>query len=61
MSAPKCGGKTCYPDKKAVRTYINYFTRTSRGRHGRPELLRPYPCPICKLWHVTKRNLGEPR
>lgn len=50
-----CGGKTRFDDKRAVLTYLNRYRRELRGRHGRPEELRPYPCPNCRGWHLTKR------
>jgi len=48
-----CGNKTRYADKKAARTAINCAMR-NRGRHGRPNSLRAYPCPLCRGWHLTK-------
>lgn len=57
MNTPErmCVGKFRYVDKRAVQTFLNQYNRTSRGRHGRPEQLRGYPCPVCRGWHVTKR------
>jgi hypothetical protein len=47
-----CESKNRY-DKRGARTMLNAFAR-SRGRHGRPENLRAYPCPFCAGWHLTK-------
>jgi hypothetical protein len=52
-SLARACGKLRYPDKKAAVTFLNSF-RHERGRHGRPEWLRAYPCPDCGGWHVTK-------
>ncbi len=46
-------GKNRYPDKKAAQTELNRL-KNERGRHGRPEWLRTYPCPDCLGWHITK-------
>jgi len=49
-----CGSKRRFEDKKEATTFINFFRRTGRGRHGRPDDLRAYPCPNCRGWHLTK-------
>lgn len=51
-----CESKARY-DKRGARTLLNAFAR-KRGRHGRPENLRAYPCPFCAGWHLTKA-VGE--
>ena len=54
--APNMGrscGKQRYADKKSAVTKINALKK-ARGRHGRPEWLRAYPCPDCGGWHLTK-------
>ena len=53
-----CGSKKRLPDKRAAQTAINQFNSRGHGRHGRPEWLRAYPCPICEGWHLTK---GKPQ
>ena len=50
-----CESKVRYADKKAVQSAINAFAN-KRGRHGRPNALRAYPCPLCKGWHLTKKD-----
>ena len=52
-----CTGKTFYPDKKAAVTALNH-QKKNRGRHGRPDGLRAYPCPYCRGWHLTKAEHG---
>ena len=47
-----CERKLRY-DRRGARTMINAFAK-QRGRHGRPDTLRAYPCPFCAGWHVTK-------
>lgn len=47
-----CEAKHRY-DLRGARTVINLFANV-RGRHGRPEALRAYPCPFCDGWHLTK-------
>lgn len=48
-----CESKLRYRDKRDAQTAINAFANR-RGRHGRPDSLRAYPCPICRGWHLTK-------
>lgn len=48
----RCGDKFCYG--KAEAAYIAH--RRSRLIDKR---LRTYPCPICRYWHLTKRNPGK--
>lgn len=48
-----CGDKNHYDDKKAAVSAKNKALR-NRGRHGRPDSLRAYPCPLCHGWHLTK-------
>jgi hypothetical protein len=48
-----CSDKTRYADKRDAQTAMNKF-KTKRGRHGRPERLRAYACPLCRGWHLTK-------
>lgn len=50
-----CESKIRYVDKRDVQTFINRAHRL-RGRRGRALALRPYPCPICNGWHVTKKT-----
>lgn len=52
-----CTGKERFANKRAIQTFLNSFKK-NRGRHGRPEWLRGYPCPICNGWHLTK---GKPQ
>ncbi len=40
-------------DRRGARSEINQFAKF-RGRHGRPQRLRAYPCPFCGGWHLTK-------
>jgi hypothetical protein len=47
-----CERKSRY-DKRGARTTLNDFAK-KRGRHGRPDNLRAYPCPFCAGWHLTK-------
>jgi hypothetical protein len=54
MRQTMCERKRRY-DKRGARSEINRFTN-QRGRHGRPEKLRAYPCPVCAGWHLTKAN-----
>lgn len=49
-----CESKMRYRDKRDALTAVNSFRR-NRGRHGRPNALRAYACPICKGWHLTKK------
>lgn len=50
-----CNRKHRYHDKKDAVTAINAFEKgRARERHGRPEWLREYHCPICNFWHLTK-------
>jgi hypothetical protein len=52
-----CRSKYRYPSKRDAMTALNKFSRgRGRGRHGRPEHLRAYPCPICRGWHLTKKG-----
>lgn len=48
-----CTSKRRFDDKRAAVTAKNSWSRR-RGRHGRAESVRIYPCPICKGWHMTK-------
>ena len=48
-----CTGKQRYAGKRAAVTAVNSMARV-RGRHGRPEFVRPYPCDLCGGWHLTK-------
>ena len=48
-----CAAKVRYGDKRAAVTAMNLALR-NRGRHGRPNSLRAYPCPVCRGWHLTK-------
>lgn len=43
-----CTGKIRYDDKRNARTKINELKK----RRG--VSLRPYPCPYCHGWHLTK-------
>lgn len=53
-----CFSKRRY-DRRGVRSVLNCFSRV-RGRHGRPEGLRAYACPLCCGWHVTKSRAYKP-
>jgi len=52
-----CERKNRY-DKRGARSAINRFKKV-RGRHGRPEALRAYPCPFCAGWHLTKAECPQ--
>lgn len=41
--------------KREGKSVLNALKK-NRGRHGRPESFRIYPCPICDQWHLTKGN-----
>lgn len=42
-------GKTRYSKEKQVKTVINQMIA-----RGAPNTLRPYKCPVCGDWHMTK-------
>ena len=44
-------GKNCY-DKRGAETMRNKRWKEDRVR------LRLYPCPHCKMWHVTEDDEG---
>lgn len=54
VSREKTCGKTRYARVKDVRTALNAMAGV-RGRRGRAEELRAYPCPKCHGWHLTKQ------
>lgn len=61
MSDPCPVGKIVYATerhaKRAARVY-------NRGKPGHPrqvrKQLKPYPCPLCKAWHLTSQR-SHPR
>lgn len=48
-----CLDKIRFADKWDALTSLNCYAK-HRGRHGRPDSLRIYHCPICNGWHQTK-------
>jgi hypothetical protein len=52
--APSCLRKDVYRSREQAESYAIFF----RSALGRREPLRPYECPGCGGWHLTKRREG---
>ena len=54
-ATPVCNRKDLYKTREQAEAYSIFF----RARVGVREALRPYRCPGCSGWHLTKS--GGPR
>lgn len=49
-------GKYVYRSEEAALRGIAQQNRTRKRRGIEPIDLRPYKCPACERWHVTRKN-----